>query len=113
MPKPTRNGNVVKPIRPEEVVKVKGQNMPKEVIETFNEFIAKEWDGRRAFIFQDKIAKAIAKKLGVSTKVLFDNHWLDIEGIFEEAGWKVEYDKPGYNEDYEASFTFRQIEFED
>jgi hypothetical protein len=32
--------------------------------------------------------------------------WLNFEAIYEEAGWKVVYDKPGYNETYDANFTF-------
>jgi len=37
---------------------------------------------------------------------IFDNHWLDVEPIFEDCGWKVEYDKPGFNENYPATFKF-------
>jgi hypothetical protein len=32
---------------------------------------------------------------------------LDIEDTYREAGWKVEYDKPAYCENYPANFTFR------
>jgi hypothetical protein len=31
---------------------------------------------------------------------------LDIEPIYREAGWIVEYDKPAYCENYDANFTF-------
>ena len=34
--------------------------------------------------------------------------WLDVEGIYRKAGWDVEYDSPGYCEDYPATFKFRK-----
>ena len=37
---------------------------------------------------------------------LFDNHYLDIEPAYRNAGWKVEFDKPGYNETYDSYFVF-------
>ena len=106
MPRPPRESKIVKPIRPEEVLKIKGQDMAKEVIETFNEFIARNWDGSRSCFKLDEIAKAVAKKLNVETGVLFENHWMDVEGIFREAGWSVDYDQPGYCESYPATYTF-------
>lgn len=45
---------------------------------------------------------------GMLTKdEIFDNHWLDIEDIYREQGWKVKYDKPGYNEEsFKPYFEF-------
>ena len=37
---------------------------------------------------------------------VFSNHWLDVEDIYREQGWNVEYDKPTYNETYDAYFVF-------
>ena len=32
---------------------------------------------------------------------------MDIEPVFEQAGWKVDFDRPGYNEGpYDAYFQF-------
>lgn len=42
----------------------------------------------------------------IDRQEIFDNCWLDVEDIFEEVGWKVVYDKPGYNESYPANFEF-------
>ncbi len=37
----------------------------------------------------------------------FQYAYLDaMERCFRDAGWKVEYDKPGYNESYDAFFRF-------
>ena len=46
------------------------------------------------------VAKALKRK------EIYDKNWLDVEDVYESAGWKVEYDKPGYNENYEPTFTF-------
>lgn len=43
----------------------------------------------------------------VTENDIFNNHWLDIEDKYALDGWKVIYDKPAYNESYEASFKFK------
>jgi hypothetical protein len=43
---------------------------------------------------------------GLNRNEIFKKGWLDVEEIYGKAGWKVEYDKPGYNEDYAAHFIF-------
>lgn len=92
------------PIKPNEVEsKV---TKPDEVIEAFNELIQKYWDGDQATFKQDEIVKLISKKMNKKPQFLFDNHYLDIEPIYIKAGWKVHYDKPGYNETYSETFTF-------
>lgn len=55
----------------------------------------------------DKAIELIQFELGLSRQEIFDNRLLDVEDVFRSQGWKVEYDKPGYNESYPATFTFR------
>jgi hypothetical protein len=99
-----------KPITPAEVTAKKQELLPDEVIDSFNELIAKNWDGHSATIKQDKVADLIATKLNMPKDKVFANHWLDVEDIYRKAGWKVYYDKPGYNESYEATFKFSRKE---
>ena len=54
---------------------------------------------------QDDVAKLIVQK-GLKRQDIFDNHWLDVEDLYRKNGWKVDYDKPGYNESYNAYFVF-------
>lgn len=96
------------PIRPEDVTETKRGNFPPEVMQAWNDIIAKNFSNGSSFIRQNEIAEAIAKKLDITRTEVFDNKYLDIEDIYRAHGWKVEYDKPGYNESYEASFTFRK-----
>lgn len=97
---------MAKPIKPNEIIAIKKEQFPEEVFEVVNEIIAKYWDGYSSSFLQKELAKAIASKLKCTTAEVYKNHYLDIEEMYEEAGWNVVYDKPGYNESYEASFTF-------
>ena len=96
----------IAPIKPKDVVKQKAQAFPPEVIEAFNELIAKEWGGGYARVFQKDAVKLIVEK-GIKESEIWKNNWLDVEDIFRKNGWKVEYDKPGYCESYAAFFVFK------
>ena len=97
-----------KPITPAEVVEAKKASLPPEVFDVFNEQIAQNWDGHSATLFQTAVVDAIVAKLGITRAEVFARRYLDIEPIYKKAGWSVVYDKPGYCEDYEASFTFKK-----
>lgn len=97
--------NNMKPITPDEVVGLKKKSIPPFIIECINDLIAKKWNGRSAPIKQEEIIGAIMA-LGIGRRVIFDNHYLDVEDIYEDAGWNVVYDKPGFNETNDAFFIF-------
>ena len=87
--------------------------IPEFVLETVNELIVKKLGKSNSVSFtQEELINALFSKKGIpSTNTsfrqrIFENHWLDFESIYEEAGWRVVYDRPGYNENYEASFKF-------
>ena len=95
----------VEALRPEDVVGEKLRTLPGEVLEAFNELISQDYVGGRATVLQNEVVRLMVAK-GLSRADIFKNGWLDVEEIYRAAGWKVEYDKPGYNESYEPSFTF-------
>lgn len=99
--------NSVQPITPDEVVQCKAKVLPGAVIQVFNDLIAKHWNGHGARFTQDEAAALIASSLDVPRQEVFDNRWLDVEEVFRAVGWHVEYDSPGYNESYKATFAFR------
>ncbi|HUS40049.1 MAG TPA: hypothetical protein VMX74_11390 [Pirellulales bacterium] len=99
---------MAEPIKPHEVVEAKKNAMPSEVIECFNELIAEKWNGRSATIKQSEAANRIAKRMNVDTQYLYASGFMDVEDVFRDVGWKVTYDKPGYNETYTATFEFRK-----
>lgn len=43
-----------------------------------------------------------------ATANFFDQGWMDFEPIYEAQGWKVQYDKPGWDETYDAFFEFKE-----
>ncbi len=95
----------VKPITPGEVAKQKEGQFPEEVFQAFNEIIAANYVDGRANFTQDAVVTLMISK-GLVKEDIYDNNWLDVEPVYEKAGWKVEYDKPGFNESYTANFTF-------
>lgn len=101
---------MVEPIRPSEVLqKVKEKIQARsEVIEAFNEMIVENWDGTSSSFTQDKVIERIILKFDNDTtrEDIFKNRWLDVEDLYRKQGWIVEYDKPAYNEDYDARFIF-------
>lgn len=96
-----------KPITPNTATEFKKKQMPEGVIDAFNELIAKRWNGSTSKVMQNEVIDLIIEKVPKATRrKIFDNHWLDVEDIFRQEGWKVSYDKPGYCETYEASYEF-------
>lgn len=100
---------IAEPIGPDEVVAVKTESIPEEVFETFNELIARHYNGDQAVIYQDDVMDILMKKLSRTTHTADDvyrNHWLDVEDSYRAKGWSVHYDRPGFGETYRANFTF-------
>lgn len=83
--------------------------IPREVFAAVNKLLVERLSGDRASILQRDIVAEIEKLNPEFTEgKLVDNHWLDFEDAYRDAGWNVVYDKPGYNESYPASFEFRR-----
>ena len=104
---------MTQPIKPDEVEDRKTADIPDQVFEAFNALIVRNFSGVSAVVKQvdavDQIIKLRnAAHFGCSRQEIFDNGWLNVEESYRKSGWDVEYDKPGYNETYEASFTFRK-----
>lgn len=94
------------PIKPSEALEKKAKDIPEEVFEAFNELIVANIDASgSATILQEDVIAKIKEKLRCTGKT-FKFDWLDVEPAYRKAGWSVSYDKPGYNESYEASFNF-------
>lgn len=106
-----------KPINPNEIGPLKRQTFPDFVFDAFNELIAADYSNGSARVDQNKVIQLILEKWNVPYKdedapnyrqQIFDNGWLNVEEAYEAEGWKVEYDKPGYNESYGAYFKFKK-----
>src|SRR3989344_6113512 len=95
----------VRPIKASEIERHKQADIPVAVFEVFNELIAKDFSNGSARVVQKDVLVLLNKK-GLNSGDIFENHWLDVEGAYRAAGWRVEYDKPGYSEPYDAYFVF-------
>lgn len=97
-----------KPITPFEAKLKRTITIPNEVYDSFNELIVKELNGNTAVIKQKDIVSLIKEKTGhEENSIIFKNKWLDIEEEYIKSGWSVIYDRPGFNESYEPTFTFK------
>lgn len=107
----------VLPIKPSEINKLKIETIPDEMIKAVNSLILKKWNGTSAIIKQDDIVNEYLDNLKISEHPdeidirlergkVFEYNWLDFEDIYRNAGWRVKFDKPGYNETYEPFFVF-------
>jgi hypothetical protein len=97
--------NKVRPIKPSEVAKGKIATFPDAVFEAFNELISVGFTNGSVTIKQDEVVKLMEEK-GLNHLDIFDNGWLNVEEAYEAEGWEVEYDQPGFRENYPATFKF-------
>lgn len=105
----------MKPITPQEVGVAKAASLPPKVIGAWNDLIVAKWNGSSARILQKEALAAIVKAMWPNADPDTDlpewntvraKGWLDIEEMYRAQGWKVEYDRPGYCESYDAHFIF-------
>ena len=97
----------MKPISPSECAKQQMNNLPDQVIACWNRVIAEHFNGRSSTFKQDEIVQALMDEMKVTRERVFANQsWLNVEPLYEVAGWMVEYDRPAYNESYPATFRF-------
>ncbi|SRR6266581_4402026 len=109
--------STVKPISPDQIAVEKRKHVPDAVIEVWNKLIAEKFSNGSALIYLEEAVKAlenIATEPGVDSPVtvsrchIYGSGWLDIEPIYREAGWIVDFDKPGFNETYKATYFFKK-----
>ena len=93
----------VKPITPKEAAS--GQQIPDIVIDTVNRHLQSCGGSRRIVLSQNILLQRLEEQ-GLLRADIFDKGWLNFEPLFEEAGWDVTYDKPGYCEAGDAIFIF-------
>ena len=94
------------PMSPAEAMELQVQQIPDEVFVAFNALIAQNLSYGRATVKQHDVVARLEGQ-GMNRRDIYDRHWLDVEVSYRALGWKVIYDKPGYNETGEAYFEFR------
>ena len=101
----------VKIITPAEVRKARFDYIPEIIFEAFNKLIIEKFDGKESIVLQDDILSLVCNEDTSLTKDnIFKKHYLDVEDYYRDKGWKVEYDKPAYCENYKAFFKFTAVD---
>lgn len=74
-----------------------------------NELLAENYSEGRILIKQDDIIQRVLDKLpNLSRNEIFSKKYLDFEKRYEDAGWKVVYDRPAFDENYQPFFAFTE-----
>lgn len=95
------------PLRPEEAAAHKLTTLPDGVIEVFDDLIAEHYNGHYATFAQAVVVQRLLQAgVAGSSEEVFARHMLDVEPVYQQAGWEVRYEKPGFNEPGDAYFTF-------
>jgi hypothetical protein len=106
----------VKPLTPQEVSTQTENEFPEWVIIGVNNSIKKNFRGKDEFTIKQKDILneilSIAPK-GTTKEIIYEKRYLDFEKMYKKFGWKIIYDKPGYNETYEPFFIFKPITLKD
>lgn len=97
---------MIKPFTPDEAKGGKVTTLPPEVIEVFNHLLAERYSSHIEISQPEVVGLILSKMPNVKRQEIFDKNWLDVEEVYDQYGWDVDYDKPGYNETYEATWTF-------
>lgn len=97
---------MILPIRPDDIIKYK--DFPNGVIEAFNKMIVKKWDGRQSTFTLGEVEKLAVAYTGLTPNELYDAHLMDVEPLYRLYGWKVTFDKSGFNEPYPDRFIFEK-----
>lgn len=98
----------IKPISKEEAQqKVKERVFPDYIMQAFNECIVEAKIKKSNNILKEDVIKKILElSPEMKRQTLFDEHLLDVEDAYRQAGWKVEYRAPDRGEDFEPYFIF-------
>lgn len=95
---------------PEDVLKKRNEMIPDFVITAFNDLLTENYQEDETIIKQED---AIRKILEYSTdyeltrEAIFKKHYLDIENLYRNNGWEVDYEKPAFDERFEPYFIFK------
>lgn len=94
----------VKPITFEEVYDAKCQGIPNEIVLVVNKLIKENFNtsDNSSKVYQDDILNEIT----IEKERVYRNHWLDIEPLYESAGWDVSYYHSACWESFPSYFVF-------
>ena len=97
---------MINPISPQEAIAAYINDIPEDFISVVNDLISKAVNPnsqKQYFAIKVKDVVAAYKAIyGVEP----NSKWLDFEPLYRKTGWRVNFDKPAYNESYDAFYRF-------
>lgn len=106
----------IKPFSPAEAKDAKSSHLPRELLQAVNELLAERYKDYGSIHIKLKDVKARCEKIlgidemfsGVSPMDAWPEGVWDFEPVYRKAGWRVNYDGPGYDESYDGYYIFDQ-----
>ena len=95
---------------PEDVLKKRVETIPDYVIDAFNALLTENYQEDETIIEQEDVIRKILEYStddGLTRETIFKKHYLDIENLYRNNGWEVDYKKPMFNECFKAYFVFK------
>ena len=92
-----------KPISPSELLTKRSREIPSEVIDIFNDLLLEKFSGGMAIIY----LSTVTEKVNKHTFPAFEMWWLDVEDIYREQGWKVDFVKQSIGDSFKSHYVFR------
>lgn len=100
--------STLKPLSPSEVKQKAIESIPDEMIQAVNELLI-ENASRSSIVIKQKDIEDRFRKLskGKYNHVdIYAKGWMDIEPVYSKAGWKVRYESPDRDQNFEEYFAF-------
>jgi hypothetical protein len=100
----------IKPITPDEIMGELENIIPQSIILAVNELLTEKYRGTGDVSIKQKdiIERAILIDETLTSNIIFEKKYMDFEELYKKSGWSVSYDKPAYNENYDAYFIFNK-----
>ena len=99
---------------PEDVMNKRNEMIPDFVITAFNDLLTENYQEDETIMFayieqEDVIRKILeySKDDELTREIIFKKHYLDIENLYRNNGWEVDYKKPMADEYFKAYFVFK------
>lgn len=101
---------MMKVYTPEDVLKKRVETFPDYVIDAFNNLLIENYQEDETIIKQEDVIRKILEYSTddeLTRETIFKKHYLDIENLYRNNGWEVNYKKPMFNEHFKAYFVFK------
>ena len=84
--------------------------IPQSIILAVNELLTEKYRGTGEVSIKQKdiIERVLSIDDTLTKNIIFEKKYMDFEDLYRKSGWSVSYDKPSYDENYDAYFIFNK-----